>query len=589
MKILVTGKNGQVAQALLACAKDGLGIIALGRPELDITDKSSVERAVKAHKPDIIVNAAAYTAVDKAEDDVAAAFAINRDGAKNVAEVAAENCLPIIHISTDYVFNGEKDGAYEEDDATGPLNVYGLSKLEGEWAVQAANPDHVILRTAWVYSSYGSNFVKTMLKLAETRDEISVVCDQWGTPTSADFIAENIVEISRQILGPSAPETWRGIFHLVPDGKTTRFDYARKIIALSASDHSKRTALNATTTDSFPTKVIRPSNSHLNSRKFCNIFKVALPNWEFDLNKVINRISHPTDARDTDAQNVLKEQDTPLVLVTGGMGYLGRHVVNALLKQGYRVNIATSNGCSNIQTKAKILPFDVFAFNENIFEDTGEPDLVINLAWKDGFSHGNLTHFDFAHRQYEFIHNMLQGGLRHIASIGTMHEVGYHVGAIDENTPTNPINNYGIAKNYLQRAQRQLCEKYGAIDQWLRCYYITGDDEKSNSVFNKILKAEDAGLKEFNLTDGEVLFDFIDVHVLSELIIKVAAQKSVTGIINCCTGQPISLKSKIMEFLELNNLKIKPCWGSFPTRPYDSRAVWGDVGLLEKALNIHNN
>ncbi|MHC5306251.1 dTDP-4-dehydrorhamnose reductase [Bartonella sp. LJL80] len=280
MKILVTGKNGQVAQALLACAKDGLDIIALGRPELDITDKSSVERAVKAHKPDIIVNAAAYTAVDKAEDDVAAAFAINRDGAKNVAEVAAENCLPIIHISTDYVFNGEKDGAYEEDDATGPLNVYGLSKLEGEWAVQAANPDHVILRTAWVYSSYGSNFVKTMLKLAETRDEISVVCDQWGTPTSADFIAENIVEISRQILGPNPPETWRGIFHLVPDGKTNWADFAREIFLQKLKNNEKTIKVTSIPASRYKTIASRPQNSIIDNQKIRSIYHLDILNWK---------------------------------------------------------------------------------------------------------------------------------------------------------------------------------------------------------------------------------------------------------------------------------------------------------------------
>ena len=279
MKILVTGRNGQVAQSMLHSTQDGVEIVALGRPELDITDKTSIAKAVQVYKPDIIVNAAAYTAVDKAEDDVAAAFAINRDGAKNVAEVAAENCLPIIHISTDYVFNGEKDGAYEEDDATGPLNVYGLSKLEGEWAVQAANPDHVILRTAWVYSSYGSNFVKTMLKLAETRDEISVVCDQWGTPTSADFIAENIVEISRQILGPNTPETWRGIFHLVPDGKTNWADFARAIFVKYEKDIGKRINVISIPSAQYKTHAKRAKANVIKNSKIKSNYNLHFNDW----------------------------------------------------------------------------------------------------------------------------------------------------------------------------------------------------------------------------------------------------------------------------------------------------------------------
>ena len=280
MKILVTGKNGQVAQAMLEQASDDIEIIALGRPELDITNKSSVAKAVFTHKPDIIVNAAAYTAVDKAESEVELAFKINRDGARNVAEVAKDNNLPIIHLSTDYVFNGQKEEGYKEDDAPGPLNVYGLSKLEGEWAVKEANPDHVILRTAWVYSRYGNNFVKTMLKLAETRNEINVVCDQWGTPTSADFIAENIINIAQQILSKTPPKNWRGIFHLVPDGKTNWADFAREIFVLLEGKHGKLVHIISIPSSEYKTLAVRPKNSLLNNNKLRFVYQLTIMNWK---------------------------------------------------------------------------------------------------------------------------------------------------------------------------------------------------------------------------------------------------------------------------------------------------------------------
>lgn len=289
MKILVTGKNGQVAQAMLEQANNDLEIVALGRPELDIVDKSSIAKAVLAHKPDVIVNAAAYTAVDKAESEVELAFKVNRDGARNVAEVAKDNSLPIIHISTDYVFNGQKEEGYKEDDAPGPLNVYGLSKLEGEWAVKDCNPDHVILRTAWVYSKYGNNFVKTMLKLAETRDEISVVCDQWGTPTGADFIAKNIINIAQQILSKTPPKNWRGIFHLVPDGKTNWADFAREIFRVTKSEKDRKIRVKSISSQEYQTASMRPINSLLNNDAIKTNFRLTFAPWNIYLTNEFNK------------------------------------------------------------------------------------------------------------------------------------------------------------------------------------------------------------------------------------------------------------------------------------------------------------
>lgn len=585
MKILVTGKNGQVAQAMLEQAGDGIEIIALGRPELDITNKSSVAKAVFTHKPDIIVNAAAYTAVDKAESEVELAFKVNRDGARNVAEIAKDNGLPIIHISTDYVFNGQKEDGYKEDDAPGPLNIYGLSKLESEQVIKKINPNHIIIRTEWIYSEYGLNFVLRMLELAQTCDEIRVVCDQWGTPTSAGFIAENIIKVAQQILSKVPPKNWCGIFHLVPEGKISRLDFSKEIISYAEAHGLKKTKIKPITSDAYEVLAARPRYSSLNTDKFYNTFKLPRVSWKDDLNAVIKKILQKKDDI-IGAPALQSKSSTKLhVLVTGGFGYIGRHVLQALHKENVKVSIAANHVNSEKSEFGDILPFNVFEYNENIFNDTGCPDIVINLAWKDGFFHNNLSHYTFANAQFHFINNMLKGGLKHIATTGTMHEIGYYVGAVDENTPTNPFNNYGIAKNYVQRIQYQLCKRYNAINQWLRCYYITGDDEKSNSVFNKILKAEHDKQKEFPMTDGEVLFDFIDVNLLGEYIVKVSLQNNIDGIINCSSGAPVSLKSKITEFLTTNHLKIKPAWGKFPKRPYDSRAIWGDTSKLAKILN----
>lgn len=280
MKILVTGRNGQVAQSMLHSTQEDVEIVALGRPELDITDKTSIAKAVQVYKPDIVVNAAAYTAVDKAETEIQEAFAVNRDGAKNVAEVGQDNGLPIIHISTDYVFNGQNENGYKEDDAPGPLNVYGLSKLEGEWGVMEANPDHIILRTAWVYSRFGNNFVKTMIRLAQTHDEINVVSDQWGTPTSADFIANNIITIGKQVTGKIPPQNWRGIFHLVPDGKTNWADFAREVFSLSKKTGEKLCNIRSISSLEYRTSATRPKNSLLNNEKIRSTFKLQIIGWK---------------------------------------------------------------------------------------------------------------------------------------------------------------------------------------------------------------------------------------------------------------------------------------------------------------------
>lgn len=278
MKILVVGNNGQVAQALINA--NAVEVIALGRPELDIGDKTSVERAIFTHKPDIVINAAAYTAVDKAEIEIAQAFLINRDGAKNLAEVTNTHNIPLIQISTDYVFNGASETPYKEDAAVGPLNIYGLSKLQGEWAVQETNPNHIILRTAWIYSTYGNNFLKTMLRLAQSHAELKIVVDQWGTPTSAAFIAVSCIEIARQILTNTNNKNWRGIFNLVADGYTNWADFADEIFKSKHNKSGKIPTIIPILASDYKTLARRPQFSKLDNQKLKTVFDVPISNWK---------------------------------------------------------------------------------------------------------------------------------------------------------------------------------------------------------------------------------------------------------------------------------------------------------------------
>ena len=232
MRILVTGRDGQVARCLADLSGEGREIVAIGRPDLDLTDRASVVAAVARIRPDIVVNPAAYTAVDKAESEPDAAFAVNAAGAESVALAAAEAGVPIVHVSTDYVFAGDKDGRYVETDPVGPTGVYGASKLEGETRVLAANLKAVVLRTAWVYSPYGNNFLKTMLRVAKDRDVLRVVADQHGTPTYAPDIAAGILAVCERTMAEPNGD-WPGVYHMVAEGETTWAGFAQAIFAAS--------------------------------------------------------------------------------------------------------------------------------------------------------------------------------------------------------------------------------------------------------------------------------------------------------------------------------------------------------------------
>jgi dTDP-4-dehydrorhamnose reductase len=297
VRLAVTGRDGQVAASLLEAgqAHAGAEVIAIGQPELDLARPQTVIDAIAAAKPDIVVSAAAYTAVDQAEDEPDLAFAVNATGAGKVAEAAARLGVPIIHLSTDYVFDGNAPHAYVETDATAPLGVYGASKLAGEQAVAAAGPRHLILRTAWVYSPFGKNFVKTMLRLAADRDEISVVADQWGNPTSALDITEAILHAATVLLDDKSFSAC-GTFHLAGTGETNWSGFAREILDTSRVSGGPWANVRDIATKDYPTKARRPANSRLSSAKFASAFGWTVPDWRASARIVVGRLINEAKA-----------------------------------------------------------------------------------------------------------------------------------------------------------------------------------------------------------------------------------------------------------------------------------------------------
>ena len=291
MRLVVTGREGQVVTSLLEAGQGraGVEVVAIGRPELDLAKPDTVIDAIAAAKPDIVVSAAAYTAVDQAEDEPDRALAVNAVGAGNVAEAAARLGIPVIHLSTDYVFDGSASGAYVETDATAPQGVYGASKLAGEQAVAAANPRHLILRTAWVYSPFGKNFVKTMLRLAADRDEIAVVADQWGNPTSALDIADAILHSAAMLHGDQSFAAF-GVYHLAGTGEANWSGFARHILDTSRVSGGPWARVRDIATMDYPTKARRPANSRLSSAKFASVFGWNAPDWRLSTEAVARRV-----------------------------------------------------------------------------------------------------------------------------------------------------------------------------------------------------------------------------------------------------------------------------------------------------------
>jgi dTDP-4-dehydrorhamnose reductase len=291
MRVLVTGREGQVARSLVERGTaGGHDVIALGRPDLDLAgEPEAIIASIKAGDPEVIVSAGAYTAVDAAEREQELAFAINERGAGAVARAASMLAVPLTHLSTDYVFDGKKPSPYGEADPVNPIGVYGASKLAGERAAIAAHQDIVILRTAWIYSPFSSNFVKTMLRLAGERGEVRVVADQLGNPTSALDIADGILTIASNLMRSSEPSL-RGVFHMCGSHQASWAGFAEGIMETSALYGGPFATVKPIGSADYPTTAKRPANSRLDCRKLQQIHGVRLPRWTESLKAVVRRL-----------------------------------------------------------------------------------------------------------------------------------------------------------------------------------------------------------------------------------------------------------------------------------------------------------
>ena len=271
------------------------------------------------------------------------------------------------------------------------------------------------------------------------------------------------------------------------------------------------------------------------------------------------------------------------VLVTGAGGYIGRHVVQSLLERGLEVK-ALDIRFDGVDERAERVSLDLFSGDPGIYDAMGRPDVVLHMAWRDGFTHNSPAHIDDLPKHYRLIENLYAAGLKHLAVMGTMHEVGYWEGAIDEESPCAPASLYGIAKNALRETTRLSAQARGAVFQWIRAYYIVGDDVHGNSIFSKLLAAATAGQKTFPFTSGKNLYDFISIDELADQIAAILDQDEVTGIINACSGEPMTLSERVERYIRDNGLDISLEYGAYPDRPYDSPGVWGDAAKIRQIL-----
>jgi len=282
MKILITGRHGQLGSELhdLKEAYPHYQMVFVDREEMDLSNPDQIIEVLNTEKPNIIVSAGAYTAVDKAESDQELCDAVNHIAVKTIGAWAADNNANVIHISTDYVFDGTSETPLKETDTPDPINVYGLTKLHGEQALRASSANHVIIRTAWVYSVYGANFVKTMIRLMNEREEIGVVADQIGTPTYARDLAKAIMQIIE------APEFVQGVYHYSNEGKISWHEFATAVKEIKGFN----TKVNAISSDAFPTPAKRPNFSLLDKSKIKEVYKVSVPDWRSSLEEVLSKL-----------------------------------------------------------------------------------------------------------------------------------------------------------------------------------------------------------------------------------------------------------------------------------------------------------
>lgn len=270
------------------------------------------------------------------------------------------------------------------------------------------------------------------------------------------------------------------------------------------------------------------------------------------------------------------------ILVTGANGYIGVGVINSLAKYNFDI-IATDIITKDLPANVKCQDTNFFELN-NPYEYFGKPDIVLHLAWRNGFVHDSETHIQDLPFHYSFLSKMINSGVRKVVVMGSMHEIGFFEGRITENTPCNPQSLYGIAKNALRESVGILCKKNNTLFQWIRGYYIVGNSDKGSSIFSKITAAEKAGKKEFPFTTGINQYDFVDYDDFCNQVAAVCANDKITGIINACSGRPISLSERVEKFIKDNKYKIKLNYGAYPDRPYDSLALWGDNSKIQQIL-----
>lgn len=271
------------------------------------------------------------------------------------------------------------------------------------------------------------------------------------------------------------------------------------------------------------------------------------------------------------------------VLITGAGGYIGRHVVKKFLREGHEV-YASDLSYKGVDERAIRVEEDIFSGNKHIYELLECPDVLVHLAWRDGFVHNSEAHMKDLSKHVVFLHHMIKGGLPYLTVMGSMHEVGYWEGAIDENTPCNPMSMYGIAKNALRQDLMLFTKDKEVFLHWLRAYYIYGDDARGSSIFAKIYQAERDGKKEFPFTSGKNKYDFIHVDDLANQIYEASVQSRYNGVINVCSGRTMSLAEKVEGYLKENNMDIRLKYGAYPDRAYDSPCVYGDATIIDKIM-----
>ena len=270
------------------------------------------------------------------------------------------------------------------------------------------------------------------------------------------------------------------------------------------------------------------------------------------------------------------------ILVTGANGYLGSGVVKQLLDDGIEV-IATDFSDEHIDKRATIITGNMFEV-ENPYEHYGKPDVLLHMAWRDGFKHASTNHINDLPGHYSFLEKMMDGGIKRVCALGSMHEVGFFEGSINENTPCKPMSIYGISKNALRMCTELMAKDKKVEFQWIRGFYIVGNMANGCSIFAKIVQAAQEGKREFPFTMGLNQFDFINYDAFCEQVAATVEQDKVLGIINCCSGRPMTLADRVEGFIKENNFDIKLQYGAFPDRPYDSKAIWGNDDKIQEIM-----